>query len=118
MTKAQLIERLAERCGCSISQAEDVLNSVLGSIQRALEQQNRVEVRGFGTFEVRGYGSYTGRNPKTGESVSVASKLSPFFKLGKELRLSLNGEHERAPSAEDTSVQLVRRPRRLRAKGQ
>lgn len=117
MTKAQLIERLAARCGCSVSQAEEVLNTVLNSIQGALEQGNRVEVRGFGTFEVRDYGSYTGRNPKTGESVSVASKLSPFFKVGKELRLSLNGEQERAQSA-DTSVQLVRRPRRLRSKGQ
>jgi len=114
MTKAQLIERLAARCGCSIGQAEEVLNSVLGSIQGALERGDRVEVRGFGTFEVRDYGSYTGRNPKTGEAVRVASKLSPFFKVGKDLRLSLNGELARPSVTEDTSVQLVRRPRRLR----
>jgi integration host factor subunit beta len=115
MTKAQLIERLASRCGCSVAQAEEVLNSVLGSISGALERGDRVEIRGFGTFEVRDYGSYTGRNPKTGTSVVVASKLSPFFKVGKELRLSLNGEQART-QPEDTSVQLVKRPRRLRVK--
>ena len=58
--------------------------------QDALKDGNRVELRGFGTFEVRSYDAYKGRNPKTGESVEVAPKRSPFFKAGKELREGLN----------------------------
>ena len=71
-------------------QAEQVVNTVFNTIEDALREGNRVELRGFGTFEVRSYGAYLGRNPKTGESVEVAPKLSPFFKAGKELREGLN----------------------------
>ena len=59
-------------------------------VEDALKDGNRVELRGFGTFEVRSYDAYKGRNPKTGESVEVAPKRSPFFKAGKELREGLN----------------------------
>jgi len=90
MTKTQLIEKVASQCHCSHAQAEIVVNTIIKSTQRALERGDRVELRGFGTFEVREYGAYTGRNPKTGDSVEVAPKRAPFFKAGKELKARLN----------------------------
>jgi integration host factor subunit beta len=90
MTKTQLIDRVATQCHCSLVQAEIVVNTILKSTQVALMQGDRVELRGFGTFEVRSYESYTGRNPKTGEPVAVEAKRAPFFKAGKELKERLN----------------------------
>lgn len=90
MTKTQLIEKVANKCQCSHAQAETVVNTIIRSTQRALERGDRVELRGFGTFEVREYDAYTGRNPKTGVAVKVAPKRAPFFKAGKELKKRLN----------------------------
>ena len=90
MKKSELIERVSQTFPCSHMQAEQVVNTVFKTIEDALKEGNRVELRGFGTFEVRAYEAYLGRNPKTGESVKVAPKLSPFFKAGKELREGLN----------------------------
>ena len=92
MTKTQLIEKVATKCECSHTQAEIVVNTIIKSTQTALERGDRVELRGFGTFEVREYDSYVGRNPKTGASVKVAPKRAPFFKAGKELKARLNEE--------------------------
>lgn len=90
MKKSELIERVSQTANCSHSQAELVVNKVFSSIEDALKTGKRVELRGFGTFEVREYEAYKGRNPKTGDSVQVAPKRSPFFKAGKELREGLN----------------------------
>ena len=90
MTKTQLIEKVAQQCQCSHAQAETVVNTIIRSTQKALQRGDRVELRGFGTFEVRAYDAYTGRNRKTGESVEVAPKRAPFFKAGKELKQKLN----------------------------
>jgi integration host factor subunit beta len=90
MTKTQLIDRVATECKCTAAQAEIVVNTILKSTEAALKRGDRVELRGFGTFEVRDYEAYTGRNPKTGEAVQVAAKRSPFFKAGKELKSRLN----------------------------
>jgi integration host factor subunit beta len=57
----------------------------------ALIKGGRIEIRGFGSFIVRGYGGYTGRNPRTGEKVTIGKKKLPFFKVGKELNAKVNG---------------------------
>ena len=90
MTKGQLIERIARLGYCSTTQAEVVVNTIFLAMKEALENDKRVEVRGFGTFEVREYPAYVGRNPKTGAQVSVPPKKAPFFKAGKSLKQKLN----------------------------
>ena len=82
-TKADLIESLSQQHRITKVLSAMAVNSVLDSITRALRQGNRVEIRGFGSFEVRKYRSYQGRNPYTGEKVQVKSKKRPFFKMGK-----------------------------------
>lgn len=90
MTKGELIEIIAQREDFNLKRAELVVNTLFGSMSRALENGDRVEIRGFGSFEVRKYDAYTGRNPKTGAVVKVAAKRAPFFKTGKELRVRIN----------------------------
>ena len=70
---------------------ENIVNSVFEEISNALSEGNRVELRGFGAFSVKNRPARAGRNPKTGEQVSVDEKWVPFFKTGKELRDRLNG---------------------------
>jgi integration host factor subunit beta len=90
MTKGALIEEIAEIRDLNLKRAEVIVNKIFDAMTEALVQGNRVEIRGFGSFEVRNYEPYTGRNPKTGEEVSVAEKKAPFFKTGKELRERVN----------------------------
>ncbi|MBW1680185.1 MAG: integration host factor subunit beta [Deltaproteobacteria bacterium] len=86
MNKSQLIEALARAEGLPLKKAEEVVNTVFGDMEKALIQGDRVEIRGFGSFKVKQYEGYTGRNPKTGEMIKVAPKKLPFFKVGKELK--------------------------------
>ena len=90
MTKGQLIERIARTGYCSNTQAKQVVDTIFLAMREALESDQRVEIRGFGTFEVREYPAYTGRNPKTGTQVNVPPKKAPFFKAGKSLKQTLN----------------------------
>jgi integration host factor subunit beta len=90
MTKGDLIESIAQRKDFNLKKAEVVVNAIFEAMSEALRDGDRVEIRGFGSFEVREYGSYTGRNPKTGEEVEVGAKKAPFFKTGKELRERVN----------------------------
>ncbi|MBW2617721.1 MAG: integration host factor subunit beta [Deltaproteobacteria bacterium] len=86
MNKSQLIESLAKQEGLTLKKAEMVVNTFFGSIEEALIAGDRVEIRGFGSFKVKNYDGYQGRNPKTGEVIEVAKKKLPFFKVGKELK--------------------------------
>ena len=86
MNKSQLIESLAKEENLPIRNAEVVVNTVFGEVESALIRGERVEIRGLGSFKVKEYDGYKGRNPKTGEMIKVASKKLPFFKVGKELR--------------------------------
>ena len=90
MTKGELIETIAQHQDFNLKKAEVVVNTIFDSMSDALKEGDRVEIRGFGSFEVREYGAYTGRNPKTGDEVEVAAKKAPFFKTGKELRERVN----------------------------
>jgi integration host factor subunit beta len=86
MTKAELVEKVAERIDLTKKQTEVIVNTVFQSITEALARGDKVELRGFGSFRVRHRFSREGRNPKTGETVSIPAKKVPFFKAGKELR--------------------------------
>jgi integration host factor subunit beta len=86
MTKSELIDAIAQSHGLPRNKAEAVVNTVISSISSALVRRDGVEIRGFGSFSVRAYDGYEGRNPKTGEAIAVRPKLLPFFKVGKDLR--------------------------------
>src|ERR1700735_5151741 len=86
MTKAELLNVVAEKAHLQHKQAEMVVNMVFDMMSDALKRDDRIEIRGFGSFVNRSYGSYQGRNPKTGQVVQVPPKRVPFFKVGKELK--------------------------------
>ncbi len=86
MNKSQLVEALAKAENLPLKKAEEVVNTVFGDMEASLIRGERVEIRGFGSFKVKHYDGYKGRNPKTGEVIDVAPKKLPFFKVGKELR--------------------------------
>jgi integration host factor subunit beta len=86
MNKSQLIEYLAKNEGLTVKNTASVVNVVFDSITESLAAGNRVEIRGFGSFKVKEYSSYQGRNPKTGEVIKVKEKRLPYFKVGKELK--------------------------------
>jgi len=71
--------------------AEEIVDMVFNTMGTALVDGDRIEVRGFGSFVVKEYKGYTGRNPKTGELITVKGKRLPFFKTGKELKEKVNG---------------------------
>ena len=86
MTKSDLIEILATKKGIPQSIADQAVRIIFDSMTETLISDGRIEIRGFGSFEIRKYEGYTGRNPKTGAETTVAPKKSPFFKVGKELK--------------------------------
>jgi integration host factor subunit beta len=86
MNKSRLIEALAKEENLSLKKAEEVVNTVFGDMEKALIRSERVEIRGFGSFKIKQYEGYQGRNPKTGEVINVREKKLPFFKVGKELK--------------------------------
>jgi integration host factor subunit beta len=91
MTKSELIARLAEANPHLYQRdVERIVTTIFDEIASALAQGDRVELRGFGAFSVKKRDPRTGRNPRTGESVSVEGKAVPFFKTGKQLREKLN----------------------------
>lgn len=93
MIKSELIDRLAQAHPHLYQKdLERVVNTVLEEIGAALERGDRVELRGFGAFSVRHRPPREGRNPRTGEQVSVKEKHVPFFKTGKELRERVDGK--------------------------
>lgn len=90
MTKADLINLVAERAGITRIKAEAVVNTIFESMVVALARDDRIEIRGFGSFINRTYDSYKGRNPRTGEVIHVEQKKIPFFKVGKDLKEHIN----------------------------
>lgn len=86
MNKSELIERMAEKSGINVMQSEEVVNLIYKKMRDTMVNGGRIEIRGFGSFVVKEYQAYQGRNPKTGEKISVPPKKLPFFKVGKELK--------------------------------
>ncbi|MCA1988627.1 MAG: integration host factor subunit beta [Desulfarculus sp.] len=95
MNKSDLILRLATELDLTQKKAEEVINTVFGLMSDTLARGERVEIRGFGSFKVKDYGAYQGRNPKTGEIIEVEPKKLPFFKVGNDLKDRVdNGNQE------------------------
>lgn len=90
MNKSELIKTLADKRNIHVDEAALVVNTFFDSVKESLIQGERVEIRGFGSFKVKDYGGYTGRNPKTGDIVEVQPKRLPFFRPGKELKEYVN----------------------------
>ncbi len=86
MKKSDLILELAKDLNLSQKKATDVVDFIFEKMRNAIENSDRIEIRGFGTFYVKNYNPRKGRNPKTGEIVSVPPKRLPFFKMGKEMK--------------------------------
>ncbi|MBI1922444.1 MAG: integration host factor subunit beta [Geobacter sp.] len=86
MNKSELIESLAAQKGLTYKKAEEIVSTIFDTMANAMQQGERIEIRGFGSFVVKDYRAYTGRNPKTGDPIEVKPKKLPFFKVGKELR--------------------------------
>lgn len=90
MTKSELIETVANKLKLPKGKAELIVNCVFDSMEASLKRGERIEIRGFGSFEIRNYKAYEGRNPRTGAKVNVKPKRLPFFKVGKELKERVN----------------------------
>lgn len=104
MTKADLVEEVIRVSSLGKKQAESIVNTIFGSIVEALRRDDKIELRGFGSFRVRRRRSRQGRNPKTGDRVDVPPKRIPYFKPGKELKDLINAEAPAAPDAAATRV--------------
>lgn len=90
MTRADLISRIAQKQKLDLRRAELIVEAVFDSLEAAFSRGERAEIRGFGTFSVRSYKGYLGRNPKTGAPTEVEPKRLPFFKPSKTFSGSLN----------------------------
>lgn len=86
MNKSGLIEALSKKDNLTEKKATDLVNLIFKGFTEELKRGGRIEIRGFGSFVVRNYEAYTGRNPKTGKNIKVAPKRLPFFKVGKEIK--------------------------------
>ena len=91
MTKSNLIYALSTKENLIHNNASEIINLIFGGFTDTLKKGGRIELRGFGSFTVRKYDGYTGRNPKTGKVVKVGEKKLPFFKVGKALKERVNG---------------------------
>jgi len=95
MNKSELIEALADKMQLPVREAASITNTIIDTMSDALAKGDAIEIRGFGSFVVKKYDSYTGRNPKTGEKIKVAPKKLPFFKVGKDLRERVNTKRKK-----------------------
>ena len=86
MNKTELISTVAEAAGMSKKDTEQVLNTFFDTVQNTLKQNDKVQIPGFGSFEVRERAARTGRNPHTGETIEIAAAKVPAFKPGKALK--------------------------------
>ena len=86
MNRSDLINAIKKETTLTKNESEKIVNEFFGAITQTLANNERVEIRGFGSFTVNEYKPYAGRNPKTGVKIDVPSKKLPFFKVGKELK--------------------------------
>ena len=91
MNKSDLIEALAAKENLTEKKATDIINLIFNGFVDTLKKGGGIEIRSFGSFRVREYKAYTGRNPKTGKVVDVRPKKLPYFKAGKALKGMVNG---------------------------
>jgi integration host factor subunit beta len=91
MTKSDLIEQMAHKLDIPSREASAIVNILLKKMTETLAEGRSIEIRGFGSFTVKEYEAYEGRNPKSGEKIKVQPKKLPVFKVGKELKERVNG---------------------------
>ncbi len=103
MTKAELVEDVARAAELTKKDAERLVEIVFESIIETLNQGEKIELRGFGSFRVRERGARRGRNPKTGDPVSIPAKRVPYFKPGKELKELINDDNSGSPASAPSS---------------
>ncbi|MEZ4818503.1 MAG: HU family DNA-binding protein [Bdellovibrionota bacterium] len=101
MTKSDLIEKLSIKAKLPKKQAEMIVHLIFDSMIEAMRADDRIEIRGFGSFKVKEYKPYTGRNPKTGDQVQGRAKKLPFFKVGKALKERVDEIAQEKFAAED-----------------
>jgi integration host factor subunit beta len=102
MTRREIIEELlARRQNLSRQASEATVNAMFDEMARVLQKGERIELRGFGAFDIKHRGARRGRNPRTGETVAVDAKRVPFFRAGKELKNELNGAREGSSQTQD-----------------
>lgn len=95
MNKSELIEALAQDINVPHREAAAITNTVIDTMTEALAKGESIEIRGFGSFIIKHYESYEGRNPKTGKKIKVKPKKLPFFKVGKDLREQVNSNRKK-----------------------
>ena len=103
MTKAELVEDVARAAELTKKDAERLVEIVFESIIETLNQGEKIELRGFGSFRVRERGARRGRNPKTGDPVNIPAKRVPYFKPGKELKELINEDARPAASSTESA---------------
>jgi integration host factor subunit beta len=108
MIKSELVQKIAERNPHLYQRdVENIVNAILDTITEALSRGDRVELRGFGAFSVKKRDARTGRNPRTGETVSVSEKVIPVFKTGKEMRGRLNQAKDDPPNFHEAPPRMA-----------
>ncbi|MBR3516438.1 MAG: HU family DNA-binding protein [Lachnospiraceae bacterium] len=90
MNKTELVAAIADKAGLTKKDAEEVVNAFTDTVTKALKKGDKVQLVGFGTFEVTKRGARTGRNPQTGETMKIAAAKAPKFKPGKAFKDALN----------------------------
>jgi len=110
MTKADLVDEVVRVTSVSKKHAETIVNTVFSSIIEALRSEDKIELRGFGSFRVRRRRPRQGRNPKTGDQVAVPEKRIPYFKPGKELKDLINDDDERPVATAGSALAESSRP--------
>ena len=90
MTRTELVANVAEKSGITKKDADKILNAVFDSVKQALVEGDKVQIIGFGTFEIRNRSARKGRNPQTGEEIDIPSSKLPSFKAGKALKEAVN----------------------------
>ncbi len=100
MTKSELIDAVATKGQLTRARAEIIVNCVFDAMTKSLQRAEGIEIRGFGSFTLRAYKAYSGRNPRTGAQVRIPPKRLPFFKVGKELKDLVNKSRDAKPAPE------------------
>ena len=90
MNKTELVANVAEKAGLTKKDAEKAVNALFSSIEEALVANDKVQMIGFGTFEVKERAARTGRNPQTGSEIAIPASKNPVFKAGKALKDAVN----------------------------
>ena len=105
MNKDNLVKKLSERMKIQSRAAKVIVDNIFDAMRESLEKSERIEIRGFGSFVVRHYGAYKGRNPKTGKIVDVPPKKLPYFKVGREMKKLVNKGAENQSMKGDEKAQ-------------